>query len=256
MMGGKLSGATMVPFSHNDLHALEKILEQKRLHYQRVLILVEGVYSMDGDVLSDLHKLIEIKERYKAWLFIDEAHSIGVLGQTGRGVQEHFGINSSQVDILMGTISKALGSSGGYIAGSKSLISYLKHSSPGFLFSGGASPANVAAGLAAIQKIQTESQIVAQVQERAKFFLELAKQKGLNTGNSKYSGVIPIIVGDSDRAARLADAAYQRSINVFAIGYPAVAIDEARLRFFISSIHTEEQLKYTVETIAELLTAL
>lgn len=253
LMGGKLSGATMIPFPHNDLQALEKILEEKRLDYQRVLILVEGVYSMDGDVLADLPTLIKIKELYKAWLFIDEAHSIGVLGQTGRGVGEHFGIDSSKVDIWMGTISKALGSSGGYIAGCKSLISYLKHSSPGFLFSTGASPANVAAGLAAIQKVQSKPQLVAQLKDRAKFFLELAKQKGLNTGTSKDSAVVPIIVGDSDKAAKLADAACERGINVFAIGYPAVEFHEARLRFFISSLHTEDQIKYTVETIAELL---
>lgn len=132
----------------------------------------------------------------------------------------------------------------------------LKHSSPGFLFSGGASPANVAAGLAAIRKIQANPKMVLQLQARAKFFLELAKQKDLNTGNSNHSGVIPIIVGDSDRAAKLADAAYQRGINVFPIGYPAVEFNQARLRFFISPLHTEEQLKYTVETIAELLTAL
>ncbi len=255
-MGSKLSGATMVSFPHNDLQALEKILEEKRLHYQRVLIVVEGVYSMDGDVLADLPKLIEIKEHYKAWLFIDEAHSIGVLGQTGRGVGEHFGIDSSKVDIWMGTISKALGSSGGYLAGCKSVITYLKHSSPGFLFTVGASPANVAAGLAAIRKVQSEPQLVVQLQERAQFFLELATQKGLNTGVSKDTGIVPIIVGDSDRAAKLADAAYQRGINVFPIGYPAVEFNQARLRFFISPLHTEEQLKYTVETIAELLTAL
>ncbi|NET68792.1 MAG: aminotransferase class I/II-fold pyridoxal phosphate-dependent enzyme [Moorea sp. SIO1G6] len=252
-MGSKLSGATIIPFPHNDLKALDKILEQKRLHYQRVLILVEGVYSMDGDILSDLPKLIEIKEHYKAWLFIDEAHSIGVLGETGRGVGEHFEIDSNKVDIWMGTISKALGSSGGYIAGCKSLISYLKHSSPGFLFTVGASPANVAAGLAAIRKVQAEPQLVAQLKERAKLFLELAKQKGLNTGTSNDSGIIPIIVGNSDRAAKLADAAYKRGINVFPIGYPAVEFNQARLRFFISPLHTEDQLNYTVETIAELL---
>ncbi len=208
---------------------------------------------MDGDILSDLPELIEIKEHYKAWLFIDEAHSIGVIGSTGRGVGEHFGIDSSKVDIWMGTISKALGSSGGYIAGCKPLISYLKHSSPGFLFTVGASPANVAAGLAAIRKVQSEPQLVAQLKDRAKLFLELAKQKGLNTGTSKDSGVIPIIVGDSERAAKLADAANERGINVFALGYPAVEFNEARLRFFISPLHTEEQIKYTVETIAELL---
>lgn len=252
-MGSKLSGATVIPFPHNDLNALDKVLEQNRLHYQRVLILVEGVYSMDGDILSDLPKLIEIKDRYKAWLFIDEAHSIGILGETGRGVGEHFGVDSSKVDIWMGTISKALGSSGGYVAGCKSLISYLKHSSPGFLFTVGASPANVAAGLAAIRKVQSEPQLVAQLKQRAKLFLELAKEKGLNTGTSKDSGVVPIIVGDSDRAAKLADAANQRGISVFAIGYPAVEFNEARLRFFISPLHTEEQIKYTVDTIAELL---
>ncbi|NEN92720.1 MAG: aminotransferase class I/II-fold pyridoxal phosphate-dependent enzyme [Okeania sp. SIO3H1] len=253
LMGSKLSGATTVSFSHNNLQALEEILEQNRLHYQRVLLLVEGVYSMDGDILADLPKLIEIKERYKSWLFIDEAHSIGVLGETGRGVGEHFGIDPSRVDIWMGTISKALGSSGGYIAGCKSLIAYLKHSSPGFLFTVGASPANVAAGLAAIQKLQSDNQLVSKLQDRAQLFSELAQQKGLNIGTSKGSGVVPIIVGDSDRATRLADAAYKKGINVFAIGYPAVDFDKARLRFFVSSLHTEEQIKFTTETIAELL---
>jgi 8-amino-7-oxononanoate synthase len=255
MMGGKLSGATMMGFAHNNLQALEQILEEQRLNYQRVLILVEGVYSMDGDIIADLPKLIELKELYKAWLFVDEAHSIGVIGQTGRGVGEHFGIDPNRVDFWMGTISKALGSSGGYIAGCKSLISYLKHSSPGFLFSVGASPANVAAALAAIRTIQEQPQIVQQLQERSKFFLELAQEKGLDTGTSKDSAVIPILIGDSDRAAQLADAAYKRGINVFAIGYPAVDFNQARLRFFISALHTEEQLKYTIDTIAQLLVA-
>jgi 8-amino-7-oxononanoate synthase len=253
LMGSKLSGAETISFVHNDLQDLERILEQKRLSYQRVLILVEGVYSMDGDILSDLHRLIEIKNRYKAWLFIDEAHSIGVLGQTGRGVGEHFGIDSNQVDVWMGTISKALGSSGGYISGCKSLIHYLKHSSPGFLFTVGASPANVAAGLAAIKKLQADSQLVTQLKMRAKLFLKLAKQKGLNTGYSKDSGVVPIIVGDADKAAKLANAAYQYGINVFPIGYPAVEFNQARLRFFVSPLHTEEQIQFTVETIAKLL---
>ncbi|UCJ13788.1 MAG: aminotransferase class I/II-fold pyridoxal phosphate-dependent enzyme [Phormidium sp. PBR-2020] len=253
LMGGKLSSATMVAFPHNDLEALESTLKEQRLSYQRTLILVEGVYSMDGDVLANLPKLIEIKKRYKSWLFIDEAHSIGVIGKTGRGVGEYFGVDPSDVDVWMGTISKALGSSGGYIAGCQPLIDYLKHCSPGFLFSTGASPANVAAGLAAIQKVQTDSRSVRQLQNNSNLFLSLAKQEGLNTGNSQDSSVIPIIVGDSDRAAKLADLAFQEGINVFAIGYPAVEFNEARLRFFVSCLHTEEQIKYTVRTIAKLL---
>lgn len=253
LMGGKLSGATMVAFPHNDLEALESTLKEQRLSYQRTLILVEGVYSMDGDVLANLPKLIEIKKCYKSWLFIDEAHSIGVIGKTGRGVGEYFGVDPSDVDVWMGTISKALGSSGGYIAGCQPLIDYLKHCSPGFLFSTGASPANVAAGLAAIQKIRTDSRSVQQLQDNSNLFLSLAKQEGLNTGNSQDSSVIPIIVGDSDRAAKLANLAFQEGINVFAIGYPAVEFNEARLRFFVSCLHTEEQIKYTVQTIAKLL---
>src|SRR6202040_4157554 len=127
-------------FAHNDWEALDQLLTQCRLQYERVLIVVEGLYSMDGDV-PDLPRFVEIKRRHRAFLMVDEAHSLGVLGRSGRGIQEHFGLRGSDVDIWMGTLSKALASCGGYIAGSQALIQNLKFNAPGFVFSVGLPPA-------------------------------------------------------------------------------------------------------------------
>ena len=134
--GAMLSGARRRPFTHNDWQAADRLLEQFRHEYRRVLLVIEGVYSMDGD-FPDLPRFIEVKKRHKALLMIDEAHSIGVLGHHGRGIGEHFDVNRSDVDIWMGTMSKALGSCGGYIAGSRHLVEFLKYTAPGFVFSVG-----------------------------------------------------------------------------------------------------------------------
>ena len=134
--GAILSGARRRPFTHNDWQAADRLLEQFRHEYRRVLLVIEGVYSMDGD-FPDLPRFIEVKKRHKALLMIDEAHSIGVLGHHGRGIGEHFDVNRSDVDIWMGTMSKALGSCGGYIAGSRALVEFLKYTAPGFVFSVG-----------------------------------------------------------------------------------------------------------------------
>ena len=136
VQGAILSGARRRPFTHNDWQAADRLLEQFRHEYRRVLLVIEGVYSMDGD-FPDLPRFIEVKKRHKALLMIDEAHSIGVLGHHGRGIGEHFDVNRSDVDIWMGTMSKALGSCGGYIAGSRALVEFLKYTAPGFVFSVG-----------------------------------------------------------------------------------------------------------------------
>ena len=159
MGGAKLSGAKRRPFPHNDWQALEKQLQQLRPHYKRVLICVEGVYSMDGD-LADLPRFIELKKKYGALLLVDEAHSIGVLGETGRGAGEHFKVNRADVDLWMGTMSKSLASCGGYVAGSKTLVQYLKYTAPGFIYSVGITPANAAAGLEALHQLELDRKSV------------------------------------------------------------------------------------------------
>ena len=248
--GALLSGARRIPFPHNDCQSLDSILNRERGKFERVIIVVEGIYSMDGDV-PDLDRLIDIKRRYKTFLMIDEAHSIGVLGDRGFGIGEHFGVSGSDVDIWMGTLSKTLASCGGYIAGEHALVEYLKFSAPGFLYSVGMAPPVAAAALAAFNLMRTEPERVQLLHERGRLFLDLAREKGLNTGHSAGYSVIPIIVGSSIKTARLSNALFERGINVQPIIYPAVEERGARLRFFISCAHTEEQIRDTVLAVDE-----
>ncbi len=250
LQGCQLSGAQSLPFPHNDWQALDALLTNQRKAFRRVLIVIEGVYSMDGD-LPELPRFIDIKQRHKALLMIDEAHSIGVLGEHGRGLGEHFKINPHDVDLWMGTLSKSFASCGGYIAGSRAVVEFLKYSASGFVYSVGISPPNAVAALTAIRLLKAEPERVARLHERAKLFLELAEERALNYGTSRDSPVVPFIVGDSFQCIHLSRALLQRGINVQPIIYPAVDNKAARLRFFISCNHTEEQIRYTVETLTE-----
>ena len=182
---------------------------------------------------------------------VDEAHSIGTIGKHGRGIGEFFAINPHDVDLWMGTLSKSFASCGGYIAGSHALIEYLKYTAPGFVFSVGMSPPNAAATLAAIRVLKAEPERVGSLQARAKLFLKLAQAKGLNTGMSKDSPVIPIIVGESLKSIQLSQNLFKKGINVPFMIYPSVPQHEARLRFFVTCNHTEDQIRFTVDTLAE-----
>jgi 8-amino-7-oxononanoate synthase len=250
IQGAILSGARRRPFTHNDWRTADRLLEQFRHEYRRVLMVIEGAYSMDGDV-PDLPRFIDVKKRHKTLLMIDEAHSIGVLGTHGRGIGEHFQVNPKDVDLWMGTMSKSLGSCGGYIAGSKALVEYLKYTAPGFVFSVGLPPANAAAALASIRILENEPQRVARLHENARLFLALAKERGMNTGQSEGTAVVPVIVGSSMLALRLSRAMFARGVNVQPILHPAVEESAARLRFFVTSLHNEEQIRYTIEVLAE-----
>lgn len=248
--GAVLSGARQMAFAHNDLEELENLLSKYRRDYQRVLIALEGIYSMDGD-FPDLPRLIELKKRYKCILMVDEAHALGVLGETGKGIHEHFGIDAREVDIWMGTLSKTLASCGGYIAGAASLVEYLKLTAPGFLYSVGMAPPVAAAARAALTIMQDEPERSAQLKTRGRQFLTLATERKLNTGTSKGLSVVPVICKSSIKTVKLSNALYQRGINVMPIIYPAVEERAARLRFFMSCAHTEEQIRTTVDAVAE-----
>ncbi|MGL4942768.1 MAG: aminotransferase class I/II-fold pyridoxal phosphate-dependent enzyme [Thermoguttaceae bacterium] len=255
VQGAILSGARRRPFPHNDIEAADWILQQHRGEYRRVLIVAEGVYSMDGDY-PDLPRLVDLKKRHKSLLMIDEAHSMGVLGKTGRGIGEHFGVNPSDVDVWMCTFSKTFASCGGYISGSKELVEYLKFTLPGFVFSVGMPPAAAGAALAALRILEREPQRTERLRQNAALFLKLAQNASLDTGMSRDSAVIPVIVGQSIGALQLAEGLFQRGINVQPILHPAVEERAARLRFFITSLHTEEQIRYTVQSIDEEMTRL
>jgi len=251
MLGAQLSGAKRLSFPHNDWAALDRMLKGQRHHYERILIVLEGIYSMDGD-FPDLPRFIEVKRKHRAFLMVDEAHSFGVMGRTGLGIREHFGLRGSDVDIWMGTLSKSLAGCGGYIAGETALVEHLKFLAPGFLYSVGMSPPLAAASLAALKCMQREPERIETLQARGRYFLSRAKAAGIDTGTSAGYAVIPAITGSSLRATRLASALFERGINVMPIIYPAVPEKTARLRFFISCSHSEEQIATTITQVAEL----
>ena len=251
LQGIYLSGAKRLPFKHADLSELEQVLNQVRDQYRRVLICSEGLFSMDGD-LCDLPQLIELKKRFQCNLIIDEAHSIGVLGPSGRGIGHHFsGIDPKDVDLWMGTLSKSFASCGGYIAGNKKIIQYLKFTAPGFLYSVGMSPPNAAAALKSLELMQRHPEIVERLRSRSKLFLELARAGGVDTGFSQGAAVIPAIIGNSIKCMMLSQALAARKINVQPIVHPAVEENAARLRFFISATHSEEEIRFAAQALAE-----
>jgi len=250
VQGAMLSGARRVPFPHLDHRAADRLLGELRPRHGRALLVIEGHYSMDGDV-PDLPSFIAAARNHRAWLMVDEAHALGVLGPRGFGTADRFGVDPSDVDIWMGTLSKSLVSCGGYIAGRKDLIDYLKLSAPGFVFSVGMSPAEAAAALAAVELLEREPERVRRLNDRAAFFLQLARRSGLDVGNSIGASIVPVITGSSIRAGRLAQAMFQRGVNVQPILYPAVPERAARLRFFLTAAHTEEQIRDTVRILVE-----
>ncbi|MBS0299066.1 MAG: aminotransferase class I/II-fold pyridoxal phosphate-dependent enzyme [Proteobacteria bacterium] len=251
--GCKLSGARRMTFPHNDWEALDKILADERHAYQRTLIIIEGVYSMDGDI-PDLPRFIEIKKKHKCLLMVDEAHAAGIIGPRGFGSHDHFGIDAGEVDIWMGTLSKAFASCGGYICGSRALIENLKYNAAGaVLFSVGISPPNTAAALASARILQREPERAERLRARSALFLQQAKEQGLDTGLANGTGVVSIILGDSVLCLKLSQKLYEAGINVHPIMYPAVPESAARLRFFITSNLSEEEVIYTVNTVAHSL---
>ncbi|MCE1182304.1 MAG: aminotransferase class I/II-fold pyridoxal phosphate-dependent enzyme [Rhodocyclales bacterium] len=249
--GIKLSGSARRSFPHNDTQALDAILAEIRGQFERVLIVVEGHYSMDGDI-SNLPELIAIKHRYGAFLMVDEAHALGVLGSAGKGSHEHFSVAGKDVDIWMGTLSKTLAGCGGYIAGERALVQHLKYAAPGFVYSVGIAPPLAAASLAALKIMLKEPERVARLQENGQTFLKFSKEAGLDTGTSKGFAIVPVITGSSLKAAKLSNHLFEQSINVQPIVYPAVEGKLARLRFFLSCLHAEAQINRAVEMVKEL----
>lgn len=248
LVGAQLSGAKRMSFAHNDARALEALLTRHRMQFERVLVVIEGLYSMDGDV-PDLPRFVEIKRRHQAWLMVDEAHSFGVLGEHGLGLREHFDVSSEDVDIWMGTLSKSLAGCGGYIAGCTSLVETLRYLAPGFLYSVGM-PAQVAApSLAALRLMQQEPERVRALHDISRHFLERAREHGLDTGDSIGAAVVPIIVGSSPLAARLSHQLFEQGINVQPILHPAVPEKSARLRFFLSCEHTKQQVDHSINVL-------
>jgi 7-keto-8-aminopelargonate synthetase-like enzyme len=234
---------------------LERLLAGSRDKAERALIVVEGHYSMDGDV-PDLARLVEIARKHRAFLMVDEAHSLGVLGARGHGIFEQAGVDPGEIDIWMGTLSKTLSGCGGYIAASADLIDYLRHSAPGFVYSVGLPPPVAAAAVESLALMAAEPWRVAKLQANGRHFLDACKAHGLDTGPSIGAAIVPIMTGSSIVGARAADALFARGINVQPIIYPAVPEQGARLRFFLSELHEPAQLTRVAGEVAAVLTEL
>ncbi len=250
VVGAQLSGAARRSFAHNDMEALTQILASSRERFDRVLVVSEGLYSMDGDG-PDLARLVAIKEQYDCWLMVDDAHALGCLGETGRGIFEMAGVDPRRVDIWLGTLSKTLVSCGGYVTGSRALIDYLKLTAPGMVYSVGISAPAATAALMAIRLMLREPDRVARLQSNSQHFFGSARAAGLDVGTSWGYAVVPIVLGDSLRTITLADLLLSRGYNAFPIIPPGVPEQSARLRFFISSEHTRAELDGAVAAIRE-----
>lgn len=254
-VGAALSTASRRSFAHNDLAALEALLAENAGQYRATLVVVEGHYSMDGDI-PDLKGLLALKARFGFWLMVDEAHGLGCIGATGKGVREVYDVAGDQVDIWMGTLSKALGSTGGYIAGSAALIDILKYEAPSAVYSVALSPPLAAAAVCSLAILEAEPMRVAKVQARGAFFLECAASLGLDTGNSIGASIVPVIVGEAEVTIALSMKLLERDINALPIVFPGVPMNEARLRFFITAGHSEAQISHALAQTAEILAEL
>jgi len=252
MLGAAHSGARHLLFPHNDWEALDAILRRVRTGHRRALVIIEGVYSADGDV-PDLARFVEVKSRHHAMLMVDEAHSLGVIGATGRGLAEHAGVDPTAIDIGMGTLSKTLASCGGYLTGRTALVEYLRYSAPGFVFSVGMTPANAAAALAALRVLRDEPQRVTAVRARADEFVAACRARGIDTGATHGSAIVPVIVGDAERALRLSHELRALGVEAPPMLPPSVPEGQARLRFFVSSAHTAADIAHAVNALEQVL---
>lgn len=250
VQGARLSGAARYSYTHNDCDALEDMLKKHRGEHKRAVIVTEGLFSMDGNI-PDLPRIIELKKKYDCMLLVDEAHSLGVLGKTGRGAREHFGIDPTEVDMWMSTLSKSMCGCGGFIAGSRALIEFLKYGSPGFVFSVGMPPVIAVACKKALDLMLREPERVHKLQHITRYFLDYAKSKGLDTGAAQGYAIVPIMVGDSMVTGFLSNALFKRGVYVMPITFPAVQEGTARLRFFLSAAHTEEHMRRAIDLVVE-----
>lgn len=245
--GCLMSGAKFLRFRHNDMEALEARLQQVPDGAAK-LVVADAVFSMDGDVI-DFPRMAALCRKYHAWLMIDEAHSVGVLGQTGRGIEEHFGMPDS-IDIKMGTLSKTIPSVGGYIAGRRDLINYLRHSTRAYIFSAALPPAQAAAAKAAFEVILDEPWRVQKLRQNAQQFIVGLKQVGFDTLNTE-TAIVPVVCGEDEIAYRMTQYAQHRDVFVLPVVSPAVPPGLARLRATVTAAHEPEEIDHAMSIIAE-----
>src|SRR5215510_9923355 len=244
--GARLSRATIKVFPHKDVDAARRVLQELPAA-QRKLLITDGVFSMDGD-LGALPGLCALAEEFNCIMMVDDAHASGVFGRNGRGTIDYFDMHG-RVDIQVGTLSKAIGALGGYVAGSRALIEFLYHRARPFLFSTSHPPAVAAACLAAIDILETEPGIIERLWENTRFFKAGLQGLGFNTGLSE-SPITPVIAGDGALAMRLSDRLFEEGVFAQGIAFPTVARDKARVRTIVTATHTRDELQFALDVFA------
>lgn len=244
--GIRLSKADKAIFRHSDMDHLEAILKEKRHQYHRVLIVTDGVFSMDGDI-AKLPDIVSLAERYDAMTYVDDAHGSGVLGESGRGTVDHFGLNG-RIDFVIGTLSKAIGVVGGYVAGKRVIKEWLIHRGRPILFSTALPPAAVAAAIEAIRLLMETTEFTDRLWENARYFKTHLHAMGFDVGKSE-TPITPIIIGDEAKTVAFSQHLFEEGVYVSPIVYPTVPIGTGRVRAMVSAMHTKKQLDTALEII-------
>ena len=245
--GCLMSGAKFLRFRHNDMESLEQRLQQASLDTEAAkLVVADSVFSMDGDII-DFPNVVGLCRKYNAWLMIDEAHSLGVLGKTGRGIEEHFDMPGT-IDIKMGTLSKTIPSVGGYVAGQRDLIEYLRHASRAYIFSAALPPAQAAAAKAAFEVLVDEPWRVEKLNANTRLFIDGLKARHFDTLNTQ-TAIVPVLCGTDERAYDLTAFAQHRDIFVLPVVSPAVPPGMARLRATVTAAHEPSEIEHAMDVI-------
>jgi glycine C-acetyltransferase len=250
--GCRLSRATVKVFPHKDLAAARHLLHSLPAS-QRKLLITDGVFSMDGD-LGPLPDLCSLAEEFGCIMMVDDAHASGVFGANGRGTIDHFGVHG-RVDVQVGTLSKAFGVLGGYVAGSRTLIEFLQHRARPFLFSTSHPPAVAAACIAAIDVLMEEPEIIDRLWDNTRFFKSGLIALGYDTGASE-SPITPVIVGNAEMAMTFSDRLFEEGVFAQGIGFPTVSRDRARVRTIVTATHTRDELTFALDAFARVGSAL
>jgi 8-amino-7-oxononanoate synthase len=245
--GARLSFAKTLKYRHNDMESLEKVLQRCEPEVVK-LIVVDGIFSMEGDI-AELPEIVRLAKKYNANIMVDDAHSLGVLGQQGRGVASHFGL-TDEVDIIMGTFSKSLASIGGFLAADKDTINFIKHNSRSLIFSASATPAATASALAALEIIKTEPQHIEQLWKNTHYCLKAFRSLGFDIAHS-CTPVIPIMIRNNEKTFLMAKILLEKGVFVNPVPQPAVPADSTLIRFSLMATHTQPQIEFAIEKIEE-----
>mgnify|MGYP000297069120 FL=1 len=251
--GVRLAHAERAVYKHSDTQDLERVLNEAEKHsppYRRILIITDGVFSMDGDI-APLDKVAKVAEEHGAMVYVDDAHGEGVLGEGGRGIVSHFNLNRDKVHVEMGTFSKAFGVVGGHVSGSKDLVNFAYNKSRTWLLSGSHPPAVAAACIAAIDVLETEPQHVRTLWEHTKYFKKAMKDLGFNLGNSE-TPITPVMVGESGLAKKLSSRLFEEGVFALPIVFPMVARDKARIRTIMNAALAKKDLDFAVNAFEKI----